>query len=455
MARFRGQVYWLDGPQNSAGAAMIGDRIAAILFLALCRLASADDWPQWRGPTRDGVWRETGLVERFEGPQLPALWRAEISAGYSGPTVAAGRVYLCDRIAKPKEVERVLCFDAATGAAVWQHVYECAYSGVSFKAGPRAAVTVNDGRAYALGTMGHLSCLDAASGKVLWAKDLNAQYSLQVPVWGICAAPLIEGSLLILAIGGKDNAGVVALERVTGEERWKALPDRANYSSPVVIEQAGKRVLVCWLAERIVGLDIGTGQLLWEHAFPEPKRLIGIADPVVSGDRLFISDFWEGSLMLQLGMEKPEVSRLWYRKGQSETATDCLHAMIVTPIFDGDYLYGVDSYGEMRCLQAATGDRLWESLELLPKDRWGTIHMVRNGERVWMFTEKGELAITTLSPQGLTVISRTKVIEPTKEQHPRGVVWTHPAFANRCLYIRNDKELVCASLAAEAPAKAP
>lgn len=434
---------------------MIGDRIAAILFLALCRLASADDWPQWRGPTRDGVWRETGLVERFEGPQLPALWRAEISAGYSGPTVAAGRVYLCDRIAKPKEVERVLCFDAATGAAVWQHVYECAYSGVSFKAGPRAAVTVNDGRAYALGTMGHLSCLDAASGKVLWAKDLNAQYSLQVPVWGICAAPLIEGSLLILAIGGKDNAGVVALERVTGEERWKALPDRANYSSPVVIEQAGKRVLVCWLAERIVGLDIGTGQLLWEHAFPEPKRLIGIADPVVSGDRLFISDFWEGSLMLQLGMEKPEVSRLWYRKGQSETATDCLHAMIVTPIFDGDYLYGVDSYGEMRCLQAATGDRLWESLELLPKDRWGTIHMVRNGERVWMFTEKGELAITTLSPQGLTVISRTKVIEPTKEQHPRGVVWTHPAFANRCLYIRNDKELVCASLAAEAPAKAP
>jgi hypothetical protein len=240
---------------------------------------------------------------------------------------------------------------------------------------------------------------------------------------------------------------------MTGEERWKALPDRANYSTPVPIDQAGRRVLVCWTAERIVGLEVGTGQLLWEHAYPEPKRLIGVADPVVSGKRLFISDFWEGSLMLLLGSEKPEVSRLWYRKGQSEQQTDALHSLIVTPILDGDHIYGVDSYGELRCLRADTGDRVWESLELLAKDRWGTIHMVRNHDRVWMFTEKGELAIATLSPTGLTVLSRAKVIEPTREQHPRGVVWTHPAFANRCIYIRNDRELVCASLAADAPAK--
>jgi outer membrane protein assembly factor BamB len=428
-------------------------RTLALLVLSWSALVFADDWPQWRGPNRDGTWHETGLVERFAAPQLPPLWRAEIAAGYAGPTVAAGRVYLSDRIAGPKETERVLCFDATTGTPVWQHAYDCVYSGISFKAGPRAAVTVHDGRAYALGTMGHLHCLDAASGNVLWAKDLNAQYAIRVPVWGICAAPLIEGALLILPIGGQDGAGIVALDRMTGEERWKALPDRANYSTPVPIDQAGRRVLVCWTAERIVGLEVGTGQLLWEHAYPEPKRLIGVADPVVSGKRLFISDFWEGSLMLLLGSEKPEVSRLWYRKGQSEQQTDALHSLIVTPILDGDHIYGVDSYGELRCLRADTGDRVWESLELLAKDRWGTIHMVRNHDRVWMFTEKGELAIATLSPTGLTVLSRAKVIEPTREQHPRGVVWTHPAFANRCIYIRNDRELVCASLAADAPAK--
>jgi outer membrane protein assembly factor BamB len=430
-------------------------RVLCLLPFCLPAFLAADDWPQWRGPNRDGTWNETGLVERFATPQLPVLWRAEISGGYTGPTVAAGRVYLSDRVAKPTEVERILCFDAMTGAPLWQHVYDCAYGSVSFKAGPRAAITLHDGRAYALGTMGHLNCLDAATGKVLWAKDMNALYSIRVPVWGICAAPLIEGPLVVLVVGGKDNACVVALDRVTGEERWKALADRACYAAPIVINQAGKRVLVCWTAERVVGLDVTSGQLLWADAFPEASRIIGVADPVCDGKRVFVTDFWQGSLMLGLNPDKPEMTRLWYRKGQSEQQTDALHALVVTPYVDGDYLYGVDSYGELRCLKAATGDRVWESLELLPKDRWGVIHMVRNQDQVWMFTEKGELAITKMSPAGLQVLSRAKLIEPTKEQHPRGVVWTHPAFANRCIYIRNDRELICASLAAEPAPKAP
>jgi outer membrane protein assembly factor BamB len=430
-------------------------RVLCLLSFSLPALLVADDWPQWRGPNGDDTWNETGLIERFAGPQLPVLWRAEISSGYSEPTVAAGRVYVSDRVAKPTEVERIHCFDALTGAPLWQQVYDCAYGSISFKAGPRAAITVHDGRAYALGTMGNLHCLDAATGKILWAKDLNALYSLRIPVWGICAAPLIEGPLLVLHVGGKDNACIVALDRVSGEERWKALPDRASYSTPIVITQAGKRVLVGWTAERVVGLDVASGQLLWEQAFPEPKRIIGVADPICDGKRVFVTDFWEGSLMLGLTPDQPAAKRLWYRKGQSEQQTDALQSLVVTPFLDGDYLYGVDSYGELRCLKADTGDRVWESLELLPKERWGVIHMVRNHDKVWMFTEKGELAITSVSPAGLQVLSRAKLIEPTKDQHPRGVVWTHPAFANRCIYIRTDQELVCASLAAEAPPQAP
>lgn len=440
---------------RNAGADVIAYPLVLAVFLALCGIGRADDWPQWRGPNRDGRWNETGLVERFPTTQLAPVWRVEIAPGYTSPTVADGRVFLSDRPASPAEKERILCVAAATGAPLWQFDYPCHYAGISSRAGPRAAITVHDGRAYALGAMGHLHCLEAATGAVLWASDMNATYGIRMPVWGISAAPLIEGRLVIVQVGGKDNACLVALDRVTGKECWKALPDRASYSSPIVIDQAGMRVLICWTAQRVVGLNAASGRLLWEAAFPEPGRIIGVADPVLDGGRLFVSDFWEGALMLQVSPDQPTVSRLWYRKGQSEQQTDALHAMITTPILDGQALYGVDSYGELRCLRADTGDRLWESLELLPRDRWGTIHLVRNRDRVWMFTEKGELAITQLSPAGLTVLSRAKLIAPTKDQHARGVVWSHPAFANRCVYIRSDRELVCANLAADAASKAP
>ena len=145
------------------------------------QVASADDWPQWRGPERNGVWNETGIIERFDSERLPLKWRVPISAGYSGPTVADGRVYLTDRVTKPNQIERVLCFDAETGAEIWSYSYDCIYANVSFVAGPRASVTIHDGRAYALGTMGHLHCFDAASGTLLWAKDLNQEYDIRMP----------------------------------------------------------------------------------------------------------------------------------------------------------------------------------------------------------------------------------------------------------------------------------
>ncbi|MHC4371845.1 MAG: PQQ-binding-like beta-propeller repeat protein, partial [Planctomycetota bacterium] len=125
-----------------------------------------------------------------------------------------------------------------------------------------------------------------------------------------------------------------------------------------------------------------------------------------------------------------------------------LHCCISTPVIDGDHIYGVDSYGELRCLDLLTGDRIWESLEAVPKDRWSNIHMVRNGDRMWMFNERGELIISKLSPEGFHEISRAKIIEPTEGQLGRrgGVCWSHPAFADRHIYVRNDSELLCIDL---------
>ena len=284
------------------------------------------------------------------------------------------------------------------------------------------------------------------TGELVWKKDPGTDYDVKKPIWGITAAPLVDNDLLIVQIGAKPDACIVALDRRNGNEVWRALEDDASYSAPIIIEQSGKRVLVCWTGERVVGLNPGTGELYWDSETPQTKMVINVPTPVVDGNRLFLSSFYDGSHMLRLNQDSLGVEGVWSRQGRNERQTDSLHAMISTPIIDGDYVYGVDSYGQLRCL-----DRIWEDLTAVPSERWATIHIVRNGDKIWMFNDQGELIISTLSPEGFNEISRAKLINTTKGQLDRneGVTWSHPAFANKHIFIRNDTELVCASLAAE------
>ena len=341
--------------------------VGMVIGSAICgRQVMGDDWPQWRGPTRDGVWKETGIVERFSGPQLPVRWRTAIGSGYSGPTVAEGRVYVTDLQTDPGPAERVLCFDATTGRSLWRFSYDCTYKNVGYTAGPRASVSIDDGRAYALGTMGHLHCLDAASGKLLWKKCPEVDYKIRTPIWGIAAAPLVDGELVIVQLGA-EGACLVGLDKKTGVQRWRALDDQASYSAPIVIRQAGRRVLVCWTGNNVAGLNPASGEVYWKYPFPPARMVINVPTPAVLGDRLFLTGFYDGSLMLKLGQNEMQVEKLWKRQGESERHTDALHAMISTPYLEGDYVYGVDSYGELRCLDARTGNRIWEDLTAVPK----------------------------------------------------------------------------------------
>jgi len=416
------------------------------------RLASADDWPQWRGPNRDGVWRETGIIEKFDGDELEPVWRVDIGSGYSGPTVADGRVYVTDRVTQPKQIERVHCFDEKTGKKLWSYEYDCIYRNVSYEAGPRASVTIHDGRAYALGTMGDFHCFDAATGKVLWKKDLDAEYRIRMPVWGIASAPLIEKDLVIVQIGGEDESDLVAFDRKTGAQRWHALSDQVSYVAPIVITQGGKRVLVCYTGDNVVGLDPATGRVYWRVPFPPKQMVIGIATPVYDGHHLFLTNFFDGSMLLELSKSEPRARQVWHRVGESEKMTDALQSIISTPVIRDGYIYGVDSYGELRCLELMTGDRVWEDLTAVPKARWATIHFVEHGDKYWMFNEKGELIIGKLSPSGFTEIDRAKIIEPTRDQLPSrrgGVTWSHPAFADKHIFVRNDNELRCIDLSAK------
>jgi outer membrane protein assembly factor BamB len=428
--------------------------------------ARADDWPQWLGPRRDGVWRETGVLDHFpkDGPKV--LWRAKIGAGYTGPAVAGGRVYVMDRVGTPLAKgaespgkgglpgkERVLCLSAADGKLIWKHEYDCNYK-IYYPSGPRTTPVVDGDKIYTLGAMGDLLCLDAASHKVYWSKNLPQEYNTKPPLWGYAAHPLIDGDRLFTLVGGKDHA-VVALDKHTGKELWHALTVKeVGYAPPVIVEAGGKRQLIVFHTEAVSGLDPATGKVYWSQPFPAGEVTrpgITVSTPQRAGDLLFLTSPHHGSLMLKLAADKPAARVLWQSKETSSIEkTDALHSIMGSPILNDGHVYGVCIFGELRCLKAATGKRVWQTYAATAgkKAAFATAFLVRQGDRFWIFNDVGDLILARLTPKGYEELSRAHLLEPTLLSRGRDVVWSHPAFANRCVYARNDKEIVCVSLAA-------
>lgn len=415
---------------------------AAILgFLA--GLALADDWPQWRGANRDGVWRETGILETIptSGPEV--RWRAKIGQGYSGPVVAQGRVFITDHVFDP-EVERVLCFDEATGKALWAHAYPVDYKDMEYGNGPRASPTVHDGKVYTLGTQGHLFCLAADKGGVVWQKSLAKDFNGTIPRYGASAAPLVVGDLLIVCAGGQPEASVVALDRHTGKLRWKALADRPAYSAPIVITAGGREQVIVWTADSITGFEPETGKVFWQvprKSSFDPAEVVAL--PVLHKNMLLCMGAWgRGSVMLKLDAAKPGASVLWQTGSKPTT-------MISTPLFQDDgHFYAILGNGRLACLEAATGKELWATKEPTGP-RSGTAHLTPNGDRVFLFNDTGHLILARLTRDGYRELGRALLVEPTAGYRAQGpVTWAHPAYANQCVFARNDRELVCASLAA-------
>ncbi len=435
---------------------------ALLLILFSASIALADDWPQWLGPQRDSVWREDGILQKFPAAGPPVRWRTPIGGGYSGPSVAHGRVYLMDRqvsrdsAAPPDPMqrgmingsERVLCLDESTGKIIWHYDYDCPYT-MSYSAGPRATPTVGDGKVYALGGEGNLSCLDAESGKIIWSRDFKKDYGVNTPTWGFAGHPLLDGNRVICLVGGS-NTTVVAFHKDDGKEVWHALTAREpGYSAPVIIEAGGKRQLIAWTPQWLNSLNPETGEVYWTQ--PLNVRMgMSISTPRKLDDLLFITSFFSGAVALRLDSAKPDAAIVWQSKKISEQNTDALHCTTCTPFLEDGYVYGVCSYGQLRCLKAGTGDRLWETLAATTPDnkpaRWATAFIVKNGDRFFLFNEKGDLIIAHLTPKGYDEVSRAHILEPTNTDPGRAVVWSHPAFANRCIFARNDKEIICVDL---------
>ena len=434
-------------------------------FLALTFISvtlRADDWPQWLGPQRDGVWRETGLLEKFPEAGPAVRWRTAIGGGYSGPAVAGGRVFVMDRqlvksAGNPKNAfergripgtERVLCLNEADGKLLWAHEYDCPYT-VSYAGGPRTTPLIHGDKVYTLGAEGNLFCLDATTGKEIWARDFKKDFNVQTPTWGFAGHPLIDGAKLICLAGGEGSVAV-AFDKETGKELWRALSaQEPGYSPPVIYEAGGARQLIVWHPQALNSLDPESGALHWAEQV-NARSGLSVAMPRKMGDLLFVTSFYNGSLMMRLEAGKAAATKLWQSKKVSEKETDALHTIMCTPFLQDGYIYGVCSYGQLRCLKAETGERIWETFAATTDGkpvRWANAFLVKNGERFFLFNEKGDLIIAKLTPSGYEESSRAHLLEPTNTDPGRAVVWSHPAFANRCVYARNDKEIICVLMA--------
>ncbi len=420
----------------------------------------ADNWPAWMGPTHDGVYREEGIVESIPAEGLPVKWRHVIGGGYAGPAVADGNVVVLDYLKEGGEAlndpgkratltgqERVTCLAASTGDVRWIKQYDCPYS-ISYPAGPRCTPTIDGERVYTLGAEGDLNCWKIKNGELLWSKNFKRDFQAEILIWGASAHPLIDGNLLYAMVGGKGQ-GIVAFDKMTGDVVWKALDVESGYCPPSIIDFAGKRQLIVYHPKGIVSVSPADGSEYWSVDI-EPRYQMSIARPMVDGDLMYASGLGSASVMLKLNSEVPEAKVLW--RGNPKNA---LYSANATPMFVDGVLYGSDcSLGCLFAVDAQTGDRLWQTFEATqPSEKrrvnHGTAFLTRlgNSDRYLILGETGQLMLARLTRERFESLWAFQALEPTGEAFGRKVLWSHPAYANRTAYIRNDEEIIAVDLA--------
>jgi outer membrane protein assembly factor BamB len=400
----------------------------------------AADWPQFRGPNRDGHWDESGVMESFPKAGLKISWRQPVGGGFSSPVVAEGKAFVMDvEMTKPTSRERVHCYEEKTGKLLWDFVYEEHYGEWAFVpergAGPTATPIVEQGRIFTVGANGFVHCLDTKTGKVIWEKNLWQEYTVEE--MGCRPSPLIEGSLLIVFTGAKPGATLLALDKATGKEVWKALDDHASNSSPIVITCDGVRQLIVWTDNSLASLDPANGHTHWRELLTTSNN-DDAASPVFWGHRLLVS-----GLMLDLSGNPPTAHFRW---PEIRTPAKRILSNASTPMPQGDYIYSSKGQGELVCLEAKSGRQVWITNGITTLKSGGCINITPQRNGYFLFTDEGNLIRAEMSPAGYREISRVHLIDPTWPFNGYKFVYAPPAFAGRHVFARNEAEIVCASL---------
>ncbi len=388
-------------------------------------VASAADWPQFRGPDRDGVSAETGLLESWPTDGPKPLWRVPLGEGYSGLSVVAGRVYT---MFAGESDEFVGSFDGATGKELWRVRVDEKWLD-RFGNGPRSTPTVEAGAVYALSGRGELVALQAADGKILWRKDLEKAYGAKPPTWGVSTSPLIEGDLLLVDVGGKGTSSIVAFDKKTGEEAWKSQEDKAGYSAPLAITVGGLRQVLFFSGTKIAAVSPVDGRGLWSQPW-KTSYDVNAATPVfVPPDKVFVSSGYDvGGALFQIAVSdgKASATEVWRNREMKNKFS--------SSILVGGHLYGFDEK-TLKCVDVATGQTKWKTRGL--------------GHGSLTYADGGFVA---LGDEGTLVLFEavdTGYNEKGRMTLFGGKTWTVPTISDGRLYARDEKELVSLKLTSE------
>jgi outer membrane protein assembly factor BamB len=400
----------------------------ASIVLATClthEVTAGQDWPQWRGPTRDGTAASLAEVDAWP-ERLTLRWKVRVGGGYASPVVSEGRVYLH---AREEDQEVVQVVDLATGKEIWRDRYPAAYTmhpaAVSAGKGPKSTPVVANGKLYTLGISGVLSCYQAKIGKLVWRTDTGRQFDDLPPEFGMSVSPIADGGLLIVHLGNNKTGAVTAFDAATGKERWRWSGDSPSYASPVLATLGGIRQVVDLSYRALNGLSIETGALLWQIPYKATMNPHA-ATPAVYGSTVIVSGAQMGTTAFSVTRTGNEWStkEAWHNPDASMS--------INSPVVRGHLLFGLSdrNRGQFFCLDADTGAAVWTS----PGRNAETAAILKAGGHLLLFTTDGGLTVVRGDDTGYAPLRRYQVAE--------GSTWTIPAVIGHRLLVRDAEHLM-------------
>lgn len=396
--------------------------LGGLLFVPAPGHCEATDWPEFRGPHRDGKSAATDVPESF-GPDGPKqLWSAEGGKGYSGMSVVDGRLFT---LVARKGQELVLALDARTGKELWTYELGEEFRN-SFGDGPRSTPTVDGDTVFVLGARGKLAALDARTGEPRWTQDLKKSFGARVPTWGISTSPLVLGDSLLLDVGGRDGASVVSLNKKNGLVRWTAGTDIAGYSAPLPLTVGGRDQVIFLTGTKVQSVDPENGTVLWTKPW-ETDYDVNAATPIfIPPNRLFVSTGYDtGAAMFEIEVEGDDVSarEVWSNRGMKNQFS--------SSIYHDGYIYGFDN-SILKCIDPKTGEDVWRARG------YGHGSMIWADGKLILFSDKGKLGLIEATPKEFRELDTAQIFN--------GKTWTVPTLAGDTLYVRDESRIVALAL---------
>jgi len=403
--------------------------IVTLVIAISNQIIVAQDWPQWRGPNRDGA--TAGFIAPKAWPEkLKPMWKVTVGIGHASPLVMGGKIY---QHARQDDNEVVSCLDLSTGKTLWQQSYPAPYSmnmaAYGHGKGPKATPAFYNGKLYTFGISGILSCFEAATGSLKWRKEFSKQFKATSPAFGVSASPVIDNGLCIANVGGSNQGALMAFDAETGNVKWSWQGDGPGHASPIVAELAGIRQVITQTQNFCIGVAAATGQLLWKIPFTTDYDQ-NIVTPIISQGLIIFSGLDKGTFSIKVSKSGTNwtTEQVWHNKE--------LSMYMNSPVLSGDLLFGMSDRrsGQYFCLDAKTGATLWTS-----EGRQGdNAAMIHAGDFLFLLNDEANLIVAKASAKAYEPVAKYTVAESS--------TWAHPAVSGKQILVKDKSTLALWSL---------